>query len=434
MARSLLRRGAITAPVLAAQGVIGALVATGSSVGGLAAAGAVALVGAVLAPAVVAAAALPASYGFWRFGPGQLSLSVTDLVLGVAILAALPHVRVTPLLRRMVQLVAVYVGMIVIVVAAEPSARAGFELLHRAFLAGGCIVVGAAIAGMERDRLALRLFVATSLVVAAAAVLDTLGSGFAPAYPFGMHKNAAGTLIATAILVSLVARSRLGLPPSGRIAVDVLLFSGMLACQSRGAVLTLVVVLVLWPLVRRRSADAAAPASGIGNRLVPMLGVVAAVVMTVLSANALFTQDAKDDRFNSLNSRTLTYEAAIDLWQEKPLTGQGLKYWRDPAILSRSAFGEPHNLIVSALAESGVVGLAALVMLVVGSLRIVSRNRHPLGQLAVLALVAHPLGALLGIYWVAGTFSLPWLLAGLAVGATAATRGTPAAVEVTVRP
>lgn len=418
VAHHVVRRGAVAAPVLAVQAAIGALLAAGSSMAVLVASGAAALVMVVLAPAVVMSMTLPASFAFWRLGPGELSLSLTDVCLGAGIIAALPYVPFrSPQLRSLLRLVGVYLAILLLAVAAEPSARAAFEFLHRAFLAGGCVVVGAAIVGMGKARMALGLFVAVSSVVASAAVVESLQQGLAPAYPFGMHKNAAGTLIATAVLVSFVAAPLLRLPAMVRTAVDVVLFGGVLACQSRGAVLTLAVVLALLPVLRTHPDQRHTRRRDSRQKLVLVVGVAAGLVMTAATANALFTRDGADDRFNSLNSRTLTYEAAIDLWQEKPITGQGLKYWREPALQARTVFGEPHNLVVSALAESGVVGLGGLVLLIVGSLRIVSRNREPLGRLGLLALISHPMGALLGIYWVAGTFSLPWLLAGMAVGA-----------------
>ena len=44
------------------------------------------------------------------------------------------------------------------------------------------------------------------------------------------------------------------------------------------------------------------------------------------------------------------------------------------------------------------------------------RRKDPLGRAALYLTIAHAVDALAGIYWVAGTGTLPWLVVGLAAG------------------
>ena len=136
------------------------------------------------------------------------------------------------------------------------------------------------------------------------------------------------------------------------------------------------------------------------------------------------TRDAKDasSNFNSINSRRLTYDYSIDLWKTKPLTGVGLRFWFDPnvKIEGRQTFGEPHDFVISALGETGVVGLAALAFLLwqmFGALRLAGGE---LGRLARLAFLGLLVDSLFGILWVAGTFTARMLVVGMAIGAAAA--------------
>ncbi len=183
-----------------------------------------------------------------------------------------------------------------------------------------------------------------------------------------------------------------------------LLFVGMLATQARGSAVALVIALVIWAIRQRRF------------RLSPLVfvGVALLVTMTYVTVSATFQSDERDNRFNSLNSRVETYDAALDLWRSDPLVGVGLKFWRNPSYATQIAFGEPHNLVVSALGESGLLGLGALALLVGGMLLVLSRVRGELGMLAFLLVLTHVVDSVVGIYWVAGTLTIGSLVLGLA--------------------
>ena len=165
----------------------------------------------------------------------------------------------------------------------------------------------------------------------------------------------------------------------------------------------LLVVIVLWSIKERRL------------RLSPLVvvGSLLLVAMTYLTINAAFQSDSQDSRFNSLNSRISTYDASVTLWGRDPLIGVGLKYWRDPAFGGELAFGEPHDLVVSALGESGVVGLLALVVLVGSTILVITSGRSPVATFAVLIVIAKVIDSVTGIFWVAGTLTFMWIAVGL---------------------
>ena len=401
--------------VLAAQVSIAFLLSQSPTKAWAVALGFVGLVCVLTLPRSILTLALPATYLYYRVGPASTEISLADVMLGVALVAALPFVPWrSPVLRSMLRIVALYLLVLAIAIIAVPSKRAVIEWGHRAFLAGGGVVVGAAITQTTLLAVrALRAFLAASAVVAAGAIFDALahwGSGTfpAPAYPFGIHKNAAGFLLACALLVLIVAPGFVALPRILKAPAIALLFTGMAACQSRGAVIALVSVLVVWVLYERR----------ITISPLVLVGAALLIAMTYFTINATFASDTNDGaaRFNSVNSRVATYDAALRLWRHDPLVGVGLKFWRDPALAAQTAFGEPHDLVVSALAESGLIGLSGLVVLVVGGLVVVRRSRAQLAALAGAILLANVVDSLVGIYWVAGTLTFAWIVAGLACG------------------
>lgn len=368
-------------------------------------------------PASLALLVWPATWISQRVGPASFDLSVTDALLFVAGLSALPAIawRSAPV-RKVVTGLVMYQAMLLITVLANPSTRAGLEWLHRIQLVLGALAVGVALAHHGRVRLALRLFLLTSCVFAAASIVNTVTRHWEPAYPFGAHKNAAGSLLALAILVALLARGTHGWGGTSLTVLQVTLFGGLLATQARGAALALIVTVALVAGYRQRPK---------GVRAVAFVGGVALLAML---AATYVTRDAKQPHsdFNSINSRRITYGYALDLWKTEPLTGVGLRFWNDPSVgfEGRPTFGEPHNFVVSALGETGIIGLAALAILLwqmFGALRLVGGE---LGRLAKLAFVGLLVDSLFGILWVAGTFTARMVIIGMAIG-VAATHHAP---------
>jgi O-antigen ligase len=308
-------------------------------------------------------------------------------------------------LRSFLRLAAVYCLILALPVAVVPSGHAVAEWGHRVVLLGGSLMVGAAIAARGLIARSLRWFVLTAAVVSVAAVIDAATNGLGdfppdPAYPFGIHKNAAGFLVGCALVLTIVWRSLLRLPTVQRQLCQVLFFVGLVACQSRAAAVMVVVLLVAYAI--RGSGSSRSPIAFVGG--------VAAIVVTYFSVESLFGTNSDDARFNSLNSRLDVYGSVLEIWERHPLFGAGLRFWNSPDY---AGVGEPHNLVVSALGESGVVGLLALLVLLVGAWRLTTAAPRMQRGIARFAIAAKAMESLLGIYWVAGTLTFSWLLVGM---------------------
>src|SRR5690606_33922908 len=104
------------------------------------------------------------------------NLSLADVTLAAAFVAALPfvpwrHER----LRAAGRLLAVYLVILAVAVVVHPSQRTVLEWGHRGFLVGCGLAVGAALVARGLVTAAFRFFVASSVVLAIAAIADTLG-------------------------------------------------------------------------------------------------------------------------------------------------------------------------------------------------------------------------------------------------------------------
>jgi polysaccharide biosynthesis protein PslJ len=405
--------GAVSRTVAIAAALLMAQVATGLVVagGGRTALAVIVLLAAVpalaVAPLSVAALAFPLVFATRRLGLGGLDLSYADAALVATTVVAMRWVPwSSQVLRRLFLVLMGYLAVMAVVVAGTPTTRAVLEWLHRAELVGGSLIVGAAVAASGRARQALRLYVATAFVYAVTAVVDTVTSGFEPAYPFGTQKNGAGFFIAAAIIMTLRAPGVLALGTQWMVPLRVVLFAGLVATQSRSASIAVGVVLVFLTLRGR-----------VRFSFVPVLGVMGIVAMVWLSRDVV----SRDDQFNSLNSRLSTYEIALEVWQVEPVFGAGLRYWRDPQL----GAGEPHNFALSALGESGVVGLVAVVALNGAFLITLRRRPDELAACAKALIVARLVVGLADVYWVAGPGTISWLVVGLAAGVTAAMPARP---------
>ena len=404
----------IAIPVLAAQVFEGKLLTDHPARAGLLAVAFVAIVVMLTKPGAILVMALPATYLYYRVGPASTDISLADVALAIALFAALPLVpwRASTM-RSMLRVLGIYLLILAIPVVSVFSQRAAIEWGHRAFLVGGGILVGSAIAATGRTVTALRTYLAASSVVAIAAIGDAMGhlargAGLAPAYPFGIQKNAAGFLLVAALL-TLVILPRIvdfSRPMTRRVAMGLLLL-GVGACQARGAALTLVVVTVLWAIQEDR----------VRLSLPTLIGVLLLVVVTYFGVTAAFRSDQQSSQYNSVNSRISTYNASLDLWRRDPLVGVGLKYWRNSNFAGELAFGEPHDLVVSALGETGVIGLLALGVLVLATIAVLRRGRSSVATFAALIVVAKVVASSVDIFWVAGSFTLAWIVVGLACAA-----------------
>ena len=154
------------------------------------------------------------------------------------------------------------------------------------------------------------------------------------------------------------------------------------------------------------------------------LVVVAALLMTgaaiaVTEGQVIRARDNPGtSQFYGLGAREVTYGQALTFWTHDPLVGAGLRYFRDPVLQT----SEPHDVIVETLAESGVIGLMALAILLSATWLALRGLTSELARLARCLLVMEFVAGLVDIYWVAGRGSFPWMFVGMAVGAEAMRR------------
>jgi O-antigen ligase len=353
--------------------------------------------------------AFPANFLAMRVGPTGLDLSLADVGLLVAVVAAMPSVPWrSRVVQRMQRLFVVYLAIMLIVYAAVPNKETLVSLAQRSSMFVGAILVGAAIGAHRRTREALIALLAAAMAVAVDAIRRSVTTNYAPAYPFSIHKNNAGAMLGMSIVVSFAAFSVFRRTRLARVLVggcQIILAGGLLATGARGAAFALLAALVV--AVARNEPGARRPIT---------LAVLACVGLVAYATVKSVDRENQTNQYSSANSRVVTYNAALKLWERDPLVGVGIKYWRNPAYANEIGFGEPHNVIVATLAETGVVGLVAFTVLMAGTFLTAFRRRSPMFRIATLVMVFYVVNGQFGIFWVAVGGSLAWLVLGMAIG------------------
>ncbi len=353
--------------------------------------------------------AFPANFLAKRVGPVGVDLSLADVAVLVAVLAALPSVPWhSRLLQQMQRLYAVYLSILLIVFAAAPDKETLISLAQRSSMFLGAILIGSALGHRGCLRPALVALLTASTIVSVEAMRRSIEIDFKPAYPFGLQKNAAGAMLGMSIVISFAALSvfrRTTVNAALLRICQMVLVGGLLATGARGAAIALAATLIV--AVLRNEPGARRPAT---MAALVLVGLVA--FSTVKSVDS----EKTNNQFSSANSRIVTYNAAIKLWKRDPAVGVGIKYWRNPEFGNVVGFGEPHNVLVATLAETGLVGFAAFVILIFGTCVVALRRNSPLFRTAFLLIVFRLVDAQFGIFWVAVGGSLAWLFLGAAIG------------------
>lgn len=365
-------------------------------------------------PVLCAVLAVPALYGYQGVGLGP-ALGLSDVLLLAAAVLALPAVAHTSHLLTVGPVnraFAGYLALLVPSIAAHPTGAAAREVLHRLVIVTGAVLVGVWLSQQGGVRSALRLLVGVSVVFAAVSCVVSVASGFAPAYPLGYHKNYVGTLLALTLLVVLCAPGVLGLNPILRTASTGLIVLGVMATQSRGAILGAALGGFIWLF---------APRKGTGIKGRTRVGAaVLAVGFGVFATYSVQQQLSADDvSTNSVGVRRQVAAYTEELWRSSPLVGVGIRYFNtgEYGLFAQA----PNNAITSELAEAGVVGATGFVGLhavVLASLW--RRRRSQLGLAALTVFCGQLLHGMFDIYWSSGLTPLPFILAGMSLSAAAA--------------
>ena len=353
-------------------------------------------------PLLVAMLVIPGSLLVQRVGSASLSISVCDVLTVVGTVAAVlvlrADMRVT---RRLLWIDVAFQAVLLLVVLAHPNQKSIFEWWHRFFLVGGCITIGAVLGRARRANAAVVAFLLLASGLAVAAIFTSIAHGFAPANPFHYQKNTVGALTAAAVLLCVLRPSWLRLSRGQFQLITAVCGLGLLASQSRGAMLAL---------------GAAVLVAAIRRGQLSQRSLVAVAVVTPLVIFALLSVQHESDshaQFSSFTYRADYSALAYREWHLSPVLGQGLRFFKQPDALLQV---DAHNVVAATLADSGVVGLAAFVLLIGGSALSLWRLPAGIAAVALAFLVGRFVHGLFDVYWVAGPTTLPWLIVGIACG------------------
>lgn len=401
-----------SALVVALALAVGRLMPTRPSYGIAAALVVLALGLAAAEPAAIPLVAMPLLLWGGRIGAGGIDLSVSDAVLFVATLTALVFVLrpFSPPMRTILWLSALYQFATLFTVVANPYLANLVEWFHAWMLVSGALLVGWTVGRAGYARLGLSIFLITASLLAAAVIVQGLlqyaRGDFSPVFaswPFSMHKNFAGTVMGIAAVTAYARPEWMGWSRRWALTAFWLLAVGMLVTQSRQAIIALSVGL-LFVAVR----------SGQHRNRSKMI--VLAVVPALAFAGTLIRDEvAEGSRFSPVFQRLTWFEDTIGFWGQSPWVGHGLRYWYQPGNLGF----QPPNAELEVLASAGVVGLATFLILMIGVLVVLWRMDPSYGTLGVAAVLSRLVQSQFDLFWVTVQVSIPFLIAGVCVGAAA---------------
>jgi polysaccharide biosynthesis protein PslJ len=376
----------------------------------LAVAMAVLMVGLTLAdPTIIPLLIVPLLLVVVRVQLEETQVSASDIVLFVAFwpAVALGQRPYAPALRSLLWLVALYQAATLFTVVSNPYSANILEWFHAGLLTGGALVVGWAIGRAGRGGVAVTLLLVAAGLLALSTVAQGvmhLGEGFPPVYPrfpFEMHKNFAGCILGFAALMAYIHPPWIRWPRSLALAVFLLCGAGLLFTQSRQAIVALAIALAVVVLrgdeTRKRS------------KLVVLGGAGALAFVTTVIRD----QIDSGNQFNSLFQRINWFQDSTDVWLTDPLFGAGLRWWYTDRFEVRF---QPPNAEMEVLSTAGLVGLAAFVVLMVGSLVVLWKVQPLYGTLAFTVLLSRFVQAQFDLFWVAAQVSVPFLVVGLCIG------------------
>lgn len=369
----------------------------------------VALVGLLVAVAfidlsLVPVLAVPATMIMNRVGP----MSVSDFVLGGATLVALLMIRgkgaVT--MQPLLWTGAAYIGLTAPQLILNSYAANMIEWVHEIVLVLGSMVVGFVVGREGRARLALSTYALIGVGIAVATMVSAVSNGFGPVYLGMLHKNSIGGILLVAALIVFANPPWLGWKQHWAYAAFLLCGVGMLAAQSRQALIgTGIGVLIIG--LRPRFHN------GKRSRLIWfMLLPVAVFVITEVRE-----QLAADDQFNSSAQRLTWYEDSIKVWLMSPLFGVGHRWW----VTGHTGYSgfQPPNAELEVLTTVGIIGLIGFFAMFGGAIWLLARMNPVYGTIGLAIVVARLAQTQFDLYWVAGQSSILWIVAGICYGVQA---------------
>jgi O-antigen ligase len=378
--------------------------------------------------AVVPLLALLPLFVIIRVPVGSVDVSFSDVALAVAFLpAALFGKRpYSPPMRALVWLTVIYQVATLFTVVANPYARNTIEWFHAWLLTAGALVVGWTIGREGHARAGLTIVLGLGVVLAGIAItqgaIEWSAGNFDPVYPewpFPMHKNFAGCVLGMTAALAYARPKWLGWSDFWALAAFWACALGILATQSRQSLVGLAAALLVLSLrgdVHRRR-----------TKLILLTVVPALVLVGTLVRDQL----ASGNEFNSTFQRLTWFQDSLEVWQQQPLFGVGLRWWytgRFPAAF------QPPNAEMEVLSSAGVLGVVAFLLLMVGALVVLWKLDKAYGTVAFAVLLSRFVQGQLDLFWVATQTSIPFLIVGICLGAHALHASTHPARGLSERP
>ncbi|WP_157803751.1 O-antigen ligase family protein [Luteimicrobium subarcticum] len=343
---------------------------------------------------------------------GGVSLSLSDFVLFGATWVALalgPRPFSRPM-RALLWISAFYQLTTLFTVIANPYTANVVEWCHAWMLVAGALVVGWALGRSGHASAALALLLAPCAAIAVGTLFTWLTQAargdFGAVYlfwPYGMHKNYIGTTLAFAAAVMYARPPWLRWPRNLTRALFWLFVLAVAASQARQAYVSLAVGLVILML---------RPGQGVRHSRWVLVPIVVAVVFVLTSTHE---QVDSGNQFNSTYQRLSWFQDSLTVWRVAPLFGVGLRWWYTGKYFSF----QPPNAELEVLSSTGVVGLTGFVVLAIGGLWVLWKVRADFGTVAFTVVLMRLVQGQLDLFWVAVSVSVPYLIAGVCVGAAA---------------
>ena len=341
------------------------------------------------------------------------TLSVSDVVLFAGFWPALLFCR-RPLSRPMrgvLWATAFYQATVLFTVIANPYLAGLVEWFHSWLLIGGALLVGWAIGAAGYGRLALGLYVGGATLIALVA-LGQFGANLSrgeigPVYlnePFLMHKNYIGCVLAFAALIVYTRPRWLRWNDLVCLVLFTLFVAGILVAQSRQALIGLAVALVvvaLRPDPRRHR-----------SKLVLLAVVVAALVVGTLVQDQLESGNQNDSAYQ----RLIWFRQSLLIWEQYPWFGAGLRWWYTDRFAESF---QPPNAEFEMLSSGGMVGLIGFLLMFGVILAILWHVDARFGTLAFVTVLMRLAQGQFDLFWVAAQVSIPFVVAGICLGAQA---------------
>lgn len=410
---SLITRAVLTAGLLGLLLVMGRELASDPVLPFLVA-GVILFVGLVAAdPTLVPIVCLPFLLLTARTGAGGVDLTIADALLAAALVPSLLVLLggASRAMRQVMWLGVLYQVATLFTVIRNPYPANLVEWFHAGLLVLGAVVVGWALGRRGYAVLGLNVLVATSLLLALItmvhAAFQYAGGDFGPvemSWPYAVQKNAIGTVFALMAVVLYVRPAWAGWRRGWALLGFWTLVAALLTTQSRQSVIALAVAVSV--LVMRRTTTHRR-SKGILLAIIPALVGVSVMVQDQIRSG---------NEFNSFFQRVTWFADSVAIWQTDPWFGVGLRWWYTDRF--PEAF-QPPNALMDTATAAGFVGLAAFLILLIGTWLVARRIDPAYGILAELVLLARFVQSEFDLFWVSVQVSLPFLILGICLGAAA---------------